>query len=670
MDNSLNENDNQLVENELQMEESTGKGVSPISLDIDDTELVKIVNEWIDTSKEFYEEKYNLVERRKKNETYLFGRQLAVKEDKKLLKDYEARFGDNVLYEIESSLKPLAMSHLPDMIVLAGSDDPEKQKTAKNVSLAINDTNRKRKQRTSLALGFKHLPAYFTGVIKARWDSEIQDFRFDNVHPDLIIADHTSKSTNADDMRVIAESLPITVQELFMRYPSKKEKLTAELKADGVTLSDDPTWKELATEVQISEVWFDWYKKKETDEVLTGADKSIFEPGHKYEKVAGVLWKYGDVILEKMLDPNFDHEGEDIMYIEDPANPENKQEVKEENIMMLMLSGQLENVSTEKVYHNYFKLPRKPYFFFGYDQWGKIPYDETSRIEQNIRNQENLDEQGKRVIDKLKQRVKHLWSKDSGLQKADIQKMDMDNPNLDALVNGNLSQVHKSILPERPDASEFKSLQDGRDRMYAVAGANAIRGNLQSDVATTNQIAREADFTRADDLVEDTINAACEWMAEWQMQFIKLRYTEDHMRQIMGAKGAVTLVKLRRDTLDDGMEVTIKASSTDKLKAQRNAMEMAKIQFIDPLTFYEDMDMSDPKGRVERLMLFTTDPAGYIAKYVMELENAQQMAGALAAQPLPNGQPVEGGIPQSATPTDTTAVASEPPVGVPASPMM
>jgi len=172
-------------------------------------------------------------------------------------------------------------------------------------------------------------------------------------------------------------------------------------------------------------------------------------------------------------------------------------------------------------------------------------------------------------------------------------------------------------------------------------------------------------------LVEDTINAASEWMADWQMQFIKLRYTEDHMSQILGAKGKVTLVKLRRDMVQDGMEVTIKASSTDKLKAQRNALQMAELKLIDPLTFYEDMDMSDPKGRLEKLLLFNTDPAGYFAKFVMDLENTGQMAGALAGQPLPQPQlPAPTGVeaPMAPTPADTSQVATEPPIGVTASP--
>jgi hypothetical protein len=654
-------------------EEGIVENADPLFLDIDDDELVKIIDQSKESNDSFYEKNYNLTARRKKNKTFLMGRQLDDKEKKNELKNYEARSLNNVLYEIETSLKPLAMSHLPDMIVLPGSEDPEKQKTADDLTIAINDTNKKRQIRKALALGFKHLPAYFTAGIKAVWDPSIGkngDFKFINVHPNFIVLDHHAKTNDADEMEIIIETFPTTVQGLFMRFPAKIAELKEELKKDGVNLDDKETWKDLATEVNAQEVWFTWYKKKDTKDSVKDPTLTVSEPGVKWEKVEGTIWKYKNVILDKMLNPNFDYVGEDSYYIKDnPQDPEAKRELKPEEMLMMMMTGNYQGIQKEKIYHNYFDKPRKPYFFFGYDQWGEIPYDETSRIEQNIRNQENLDDISKRIIEKLKQRVKHFWSKESGLKSGDIQKMDMENPKLDALVEGDLSKVHKNIDPERPDASEYKSRQDLKSDMYAVAHASAIRGDLQSDVATTNQIGREADFTTTDDLVEETINAACEWMADWQMQFIKLRYTEEHMKQILGASGSSTFLKLRRDMISDGMEVVTKSSSTDKLKAQRNALETAKLgpPYTNPVDFFKDMDMNDPEGRTERGMMMVTDPAGFYAKYVLKMDNTQAMAGALAAAPV-QGQETAQPAPQGPTVTDTSATPAQPPLNVQASP--
>jgi hypothetical protein len=267
------------------------------------------------------------------------------------------------------------------------------------------------------------------------------------------------------------------------------------------------------------------------------------------------------------------------------------------------------------------------------------------------------------------------------MKKQDIQVLDMDDPKMDVSVEGDPGAVHKSITPERPDAAQFNALSGTRNRMYDIAHASAIRGNLQTDVATSNQIAREGDFTVSDDEVENTINPAYEWISDWQMQFIKKFYTQDHIHEILGPKGDATYHRLRGDSISDGMEVKIKASSTDKLKAQRTAMDSAKLgpPFTNPIDFFTDMDFQDIEGRTERGMMFAIDPQGYFTKYVLKLDNVAQQAGAInqaAQQPgipgqvpqppipgTPQPQPMQG-QPQGPTPTDTTQVASSPPTDI------
>lgn len=538
------------------------------------------------------------------------------------------------------------MSHLPDMIVSPSTETPESEKSAEEVSKLINDDLKKRQNRYVLGLGFKHLPVYFTAIIKVRWNpekGEHGDFEFYNVHPERIVLDHSAKSNNADDMRVISELLTLTVQDMVMRFPDKKEALFKKLKGLGkLSGQTDFTWKDLATEIDFWEVHFTWYKKAK-DANPDGSP--IEEPGNKWEKIEGVLWKFEDIILKKMKTPNFDYEGQTKLFkYDDPSDAGSKLPVTPEEMMISAALGHMPpNLAEEQVYFNYFKMPKKPYFFFGYDQWGKVAIDETSRIEQNVYNQDNLNSQGKQIIDTIKSRVKHIWSTDSGLDAGEIQNMDMENPKLDALVDGNVNNVHKAISPERPDAAQFNAISQTRANMFGLAGATALTGQLQSDVATTNQIAREQNFTRADDLVEDTINAASEWMSQWAMQFIKLRYTEEHFRKLLGSKGKFTFLKIKRDQIEDGMEVMIKSSATDKLKAQRNAMDAAKLgpPFVNPLDFFKDMEYSDPEGRTERGITLMADPTGvtYLTKFVLGLKDTAAQAQALTGQP-------QGGVPQ------------------------
>lgn len=623
----------------------------PISLTIEDDELAKVINKRIEASRSFYKENYDLYERRKKLEQYYFGRQIPDMEKEKLLKDYESRYQDNVLYEIEATIKPLAMSRLPDLIVTPGNDSEESKLMAQEISKAVDNQLKNRENRKVLGVAFKHLPVYFTGVIKVLWDPEIDDYRFEAIHPDLIDVDHTCPTNNSDDMQFVSQIVPLTVEEIFMRFPTKKEEFVKEIGKDGIKADGQGefTWKQLATVIKIREVWFTWYKKHENKE---------------WERIEGVLWKYKDVILKKMKNPNFDYEGE-VQYFSYNDDGD-KIEVNPQDLMELSMAGIVpDGVEQEKIFHNYFKVPRKPFYFLGYDQWNKQPYDETSRIEQNILNQKSLDKRGKQIEETLDNRGHHIWSKESGIKPSDIENIDMNDPDEDVVVDGVPSMVHEFIPPERPTAQEFQELQSTRDRMYGIAGASAVRGDIQSDVATSNQIGREADFTRADDLVEDTINAASEWMASYSLQMIKLRYTEDHFRDILGEAGTIVRLKLNRNKVSQGMLVVMKASGTDKLKAQNNAMDMAKLKLIDPLTFFEDMGLSDPEGRTEKLTLFMTNPPMYQAKYILGLQTPEEIAAYLSTQPqmppnpmmAPPPDPMMGGQPQ-------------PPMGQPPQPQM
>lgn len=604
--------------------------LDPLALNIEDDDLVDIIDDRIEASRNFYKEKYDLYDRREKNEMYYFGKQVRDKEKSKLLKNYESRYMDNVLYEIEATIKPLAMSRLPDLLVTPGNDNEESVLVAQEISKAVDTEIKERNNRSVLGLAFKHLPVYFTGIIKCRWDPEIDDYVFETIHPDLVDVDHTCPDNNADNMEIVSHLIPLNVEQVVMRFPKKKEKFFKQLKADGLQINTekdaDQKWSVMATTLKIREVWFTWYSRKSETE---------------WERVEGVLWKYKDVILAKMKNPNFDYEGEKRYFAYDePDNEATKRPLGQGELAEIFMTGELPaNTKEEQVYHNYFRFPRKPFYFMSYDKWGKQPYDETSRIEQNIQNQKTLDKRGKQIEETLDQRGHNVFSKESGLTPADVEELDMNDPDEDLMVAGDVNSVHKYIEPMRPTQQEFTEIGDIRNRMYSISGSNAVRGNIKAgEAATTNQIARESDFTRADDLVEDTINAAASWMAEWALQMIKLRYTKDHFREILGTAGEVVWTKLNRNMISDGMIVKIKASGTDKLRAQNNAMDMAKMEMIDPYTFFVDMNLSDPEGRTEKLILAKTDPMSYLQKVVKGLNTSEALAQALMRQQIPSPQ--------------------------------
>ena len=593
----------------------------PLNLDIDDKVFIETSNDLINKSKQFYKSKYDLENRRKRNEKYLFGRQI---NDLKL-KAYNAKYSYNVIYEAMAYLKPIALSKMPDLMVKPGSDIPEAKQTAELISKVVDADIKSEDRRKILGLAFKHLPVYYTGVIKVFWNPELGkdgDYNFKVVQPDNIIFDHTAATNNPEDMSFIAEIVEYSVKEIVMRFPDKEDEIYKELRSTGIftDVNNQNTEAGMNSKVKIWEIWFTWYDKVQKE----------------YERLEGVAWYYNKLVLKKMKNPNWDWEGEKILFSYNKQVDENSLR----DSIFAQMFGMGDQFQTQKVFHNHFDNPQKPYYLMGYDQWGKQPLDETSIIEQALYLQDNVDKRGKQITEMLdRARGKHVFSTDSGLKKEDIEELDMANWNEDLLVDGAVDQVHAFIPGEQPSIAAIQDEKGQADRAFSIMGVNStLRGDVQTDVATTNQIARESDFTRADDYVEDTINNAARWMANCILQFIKLRYTEDHFVRLLGSDGKIAFEKINQDMIQDGQEVIMAASGTDKLKAEQRAMDQAKLGVIDPYNYFKDTGASDPTGRTAALMEFKLNPNAYALAYPWQpAVTAGQMANKLAQAPVQPG---------------------------------
>lgn len=590
--------------------EATGIDAPPsLNLDIDEEKLVKFIDSYTEQSKDYFNNEKHLKERREKNEKYFFGRQYGDKE----LKTYEKAYLDNVIKEGEDILRPLVLSRLPDLIVNPGTDSQVTGETADLISEAVNKTLQSDELKKILTKAFRHHPLYYTAIIKYFWNphkGKMGDIDWQVIHPKNVLVDHTATSNDEKEMKIIVHYVEKSLSDWIMLFPTKEEEIKQFAREKG--WKEDTDEEGMAFNIKIEEVWFDWKEKAKE-----------FDPQNpEFEFKSGVLWKAGKKILDKRLNPNWDWEGEEKYVF-------NGKPIADELVPQIALLGMnIPGIESQKVFRNYFGRPRKPFIFMGYEQYGEMPYDETSRIEENILLQDNYDTRGMQVTKMIDDsRGKHVFSSLSGLKKETVEAMDLNNPDQDIYIDGDLRQVHSFLSKEQPSDAMFSDLVRTRERMMAKIHIGApTRGEIQTSTATTNQIARESDFTVADDLSDLTINEMATKMAEALLHMMKLRYTPEHFQALIGTKGTDVQEKLTADVIEDGMEVSIKASGTDKLKAERQAKEEAQLQLIDPLSYFEDTERSDPKGRAERLFYFQTNPELYLKKYVegMDLE---QIAG-------------------------------------------
>lgn len=600
-----------------------------LTIETSDAELINHVEARIKQSKDWYVKEKNLPARQDRNFNLLMGRG----EDDKSFKKYSSRYKDNAIWEGEASIKPIALSRLPDFMVNPGTDNPDSVQIAQQIGDIIDTDLKRRENRQVLGKSaLKHHPVYFIGVIKCRWDKDkngLGDYVFESVHPKNIVLDNTATDNDPTKMDFIAESLPISIKELLILFPNKKEEIYKEL---DLSDNDPEEGKKLSTKWNIYEVWFKWYEKGTND-----AGETTYKP------IECLLWKYKKILFKKIKNPYWDWKGQSKLFIDgQPAGTAVLQQLMQQS----MMTGQVpQGVENKTVFKNYFEMPMKPYILIGYEQWGEMAYDETTRIEQVIPLQQDADKRGRQITEMSdRARGKHVFSTASGLKKEDIQNLDLNNPDVDLLVNGDdVRKVHDFIQGEQPSEALFRDKELQKTAIFNKMGVHdTTRGEMTpGKPGVSDQIAREADYGRIDDLAEEIINAPAEMMAKWAMHMIKMFYTEDHFKRILGPDGSSTFAKINSDMVEEGMEIIVSASGTDKVMKQRTAVQLAQMKMTDPLSFYQDLGFKDAKLRAEKLFMFTADPQGYFTKYILGLETPQQQANALSTE-IP--QPADSAI--------------------------
>jgi len=603
----------------------------PLKLELDDADLVKVVDQRKNDSKSYFNKTLKLTTRRTRNYKYLLGEQINVDD----LKYYNARYVDNLIWEAEGTIKPIAMSRLPDLLVKPGNESDESKKTAEDLTSVVNSDIRKRENRRVLSLAFKHNPVFLVGVLKAMWDPQMGDdgdYRFKVVHPNNITMDHTSSTNNERDMDFIAEDTELSAKEITMRFQKKKDEF---LKEAGLEDPSSRTEEKMASKYKICEIWFTWWKDSEDPD--TGE--------MKWERIEGVVWKYKNLVLGKMKNPYWDWQGKKRLFRYEMG----KKKQLTDDEMRAAVFGEVEGVESEMFYFNHFKDPAKPYYFMGYEQMGEHPMDVTSRIEQVLLMQDNHNKRGRQITEMNdRAKGKHVFSTESGLDKEDVENIDMANPDEDIVVAGEVNKVHTFIPGTPAPAQLYQEQAIGREHVFAKMSVHrTTRGEINpGKPGISDQIAREGDFGKIDDLVEETINPAAEWMSNWAMQFIKMFYTKSHMRKLLGRDGELTFAKINRDMIEDGMEVVVSASGVDKAERKREAFERARLKLTDPLTFFIDTDASDPVGRTEKLMTFLLAPELYVQEFVLK-RDAEGMGEALNAEGVVEEQQPPQQVPQA-----------------------
>lgn len=548
-----------------------------LELPIDDNDLLSIVTKKINASESFYKDKLKLDKRRKENEDFWLGKQL----DPGKFDAWQVPTIDNMIWQNTETRIAIASGRMPDVIVTPTDETSEAKEVAKKLQdgLKLKVINDSVKRMVKDGLRQQHIN--FTAAIKVRWNKNIGDngdFEFYLCNPLAIGIDHTAtiphEGFTADNAEIIYEYLEEPVSVVLSKFPNKREQL---FQALGIKKG---TPRQLMSKMRYLEVWFTWFD----------------ENGQQME---GVCWKYNNLILDKQKNPYFDWDG-----------------------IQKAVEGLGGEPQVQEYFNNFFDRPRKPYIIFSHTNLGKCPIDDTTPIEQSIPLQKSANKRLRQITEISDNAVPKKAFAGAYITKEDARRVTND-PEENIWFDGaeDVSKAVTTLRSDPPSPLLYQDLVGTRQQIDSkFATHSTTRGEVQSqESGVSKQITREGDLTISDDIVSIVVERVVSEMANWATQMMKLLYVEEHWVKDMGQDGELVAVALQQDLIQDGMAVSVSSSSSDKAVRKDQAIGLADIQSIDPLTLFEELDVANPKERTRRMITFNMGGADGFARYAQEV---------------------------------------------------
>lgn len=582
-----------------------------LSLPIQETELVAIINQKIQNSETYFRDKLNLDKRRTEMVEFWQGKHF---DEKKFDLTWQVPYKDNIVWQDTETRIAIAAGRMPDYMLSADNmDDPETKKALKRTEEFVRSKIDPDVIKAMIKDGLRHEHLYLSAAIKCRWDPNLcsgdGDFVFELVHPTRYGMDYTATiphapAYTADNMELVYEWLEEPLSLVLAKFPRKRELLLRYFQSTN-------QGRLMAAKIRYKECHFTWYDKE----------------GKIYE---GTTWIYRDLCLDKIRQPYFDWDGYDTLGEVDPLTQKPK---------------------VERKYRNYFERPRKNYIFFSYQNLGIGPMDNTSAVEQGIPIQKTINKRGRQITEISDRAIPKVATSGNYMSREAARRISNDPGEILWLESAeDMSKAVTHIPGSPPNPILYQDLQANRAAIDAKFSTQATtRGAaVPNESGVSKQITREGDLNVADDMVDVVVERVITEMVGWTLQMGKVMYHKPHKIRRQDQYGAVNHAdpEFTRDVIPDGVSIKVKASSTDKAQRKANAVQLAGVKAIDPYSLFEAMDVPNPSEMTKRLILFEAGKDDGYARYFEEL--GIKIGTPLAGPPQPGAAPGAPGQPDQA----------------------
>ena len=496
---------------------------------------------------------------------------------------------DNLIFTALETFLPLATRANPDPVV-SSDPSPIGQKLGKLVeSWLVKEADRQLIRR-KLASLLRQWSWNLIGVIKFSWDYETKEIVTEVINPKRIIFD---KNGHVDERgfftgEYIGEKKSGSVKEIIDLFPDFEKEILEKAQDKKATKMDYFEW---------------WYKNKD------------------------VFFTMDDLVLGKFKNPHWNYDMESI-------KNESGKEIRDE------IKGK-----------NFFKKISSPYVFLSIFSAGRQPHDETGLIIQNVQ----LNDIANARLRQLNMNIDHMnnglaisgdaFTDDQAAgaanawQKGEAVLVPTGRPS-DAVM-----RLEAPPLPEQV----YEQLRDMRAEVMSVFGTygSTPQGVEEQKTARGKILVAQQDVSRIGGTITEHLEQVADTIYQWWIQLMFVHYDDDHFVMISGAEGGMELIAIRNTMFSEiqNLDVTVKEGSLipkDPLTQRNEAMDWWEANVIDPLTFYEKMDVPDPAKYANRLILWQMVQKGQISPS-QYLPDFQTMGQSSPQSPQSPGQsPVEG----------------------------
>lgn len=496
---------------------------SPISLDIPDGKLIDNLNERIDNSKNYYNDPvgFNLEESRAEALRMYLG----VQADSADFYEQEEPYIENQIRRAVDSIVAYATARSPQSIVTPAQDTPQAKKFATNLEKAHNSHSMAFDLRGLLEVIVRSWILNKAGYILLEFDPDHGEHG--EIIPKFVPCDELVVDKNArynENPAFITIYEKHTIEELIYTFPEKKKKILQSVGIDG---SQDPDHESMAKEVVTKKTWFTYYADGKPKEA--------------------VCVHFEDVMLGKWQDINW-------------------------------LEGR----------KNFLQAPMKPIIPLNVINDGKHWIDFSTPLEDGIRMQKLLNARGRQINMNAARSngTTVVDGKGSGLKKEDVEDWTGGVFERIYLKKKQPNVKIQDVLYQLPGADVkpfiINAQTDVRNQLGEVMGVpidqtgNDLSGDDptlgQSLLKKSNDNARQDMIVRAlDRFLYKYFNMLTQMMFVW--------YDEDHFFPWLDEDGSFERIVIKRYYFDDGMQVSVKGSST--IAFDKNREQAMMIHFVD-----------------------------------------------------------------------------------------